>query len=130
MTIERAACHITCHMCIMQVLYSEHVHTYFMLGVIHVSTVANVKLINQEFGDYTLHMFTCITACLHQHHAHRGFTDSPAGIVKRSPSIIVLDIGITVSFIHQISDYIETSIPGVKQYTLSLWQPYCLVHHK
>ena len=39
---------------------------------------------------------------------------SLAGIVKRSPSIIVLDIGITVSFSHQISDYIEMPIPGVK----------------
>ena len=61
MTIEHAACHITCNMCIMQVLYSEHVHTYFLLGVIHVSTVANVKLISRtnttkEFGDYTLHV--------------------------------------------------------------------------
>ena len=52
------------------------------------------------------------------------FTDSPAAIVKRSLSIIALDIGITVSFIHQISDYIKMSIPGVKQYTLSLWQLY------
>ena len=43
MTIERAACHVTCNMCIMQVLYSEHVHTYFLLGVIHVSTVATVE---------------------------------------------------------------------------------------
>ena len=39
---------------------------------------------------------------------------SLAGIVKRSLSIIVLDIRITVSFSHQISDYIEMSIPGVK----------------
>ena len=113
----------------MQVLYSEHVHTYFLLGVIHVSTVANVKLISRtnttkEFGDYTLHMFTCITVCLHQHHAHRGFTDSPAGTEKRSPSIIVLHIEITVSLIHQISDYIKMYTPGVKQYTLSLWQLY------
>ena len=45
---------------------------------------------------------------------HRGFTDSLAGIVKRSLSSIVLDIGITVSFIHQTSDYIEMSFPGVK----------------
>ena len=58
--------------------------------------------------------FTCITACLHQHHAHRGFTDSRAGIVKRSLSIIVLDIWVTVSFIHQTSDYIEMTLPGVK----------------
>ena len=129
MTIECAACHVTCNMCIMQALYSEHVHIYILLGVIHVSTVAIVKLISRtnttkEFGDYTLDMITCITVCLHQHHAHRGFTDSPAGIVKRSPSSIVLEIGITVSFIHQISDYIEISLPGVKQYTLSLWQLY------
>ena len=39
---------------------------------------------------------------------------SPAGIVKRSLSITVYDIGITVSFIHQISDYIEMSTPGVQ----------------
>ena len=41
---------------------------------------------------------------------------SLAGIVERTPSIIVLDIGITVSFSHQISDYIEMSIPGVKKW--------------
>ena len=75
------------------------------------------------FGTYC--MCTCITGCPHQHHAHRGFTDSPAGIVKRSPSSIVLDTGITVSFIHQTSDYIKMSFPGVKnihihyQFTLS-----------
>ena len=42
-----------------------------------------------------------------------GFTDSPAGIVQKSLSIIVLDIGITVSFIHQTYDYIKISPPGV-----------------
>ena len=39
---------------------------------------------------------------------------SQAGIVKRSQSIIGLDIGITLSFSHQISDYIMMSLPGVK----------------
>ena len=39
---------------------------------------------------------------------------SLASIVKRSPSFIVLDIGITVSFSHQISDDITMSIPVVK----------------
>ena len=38
---------------------------------------------------------------------------SRAGIVKRSPSNIVLDIGITVTN-HQTSDYIKISIPVVK----------------
>ena len=45
---------------------------------------------------------------------------SLAGIVKRSPSIIVRNIGITVSFNHQTSDYtiidcIMMSIPAVKK---------------
>ena len=37
-----------------------------------------------------------------------------AGIVKRSPSTTVLDIGITMSFSHQISDYIIMPFSGVK----------------
>ena len=58
----------------------------------------------------------------------REFTDSPAGRVKRSPSSIVPDIGITVSFIHQTSDYIEISIPGVKQY-IHYHHGSCLIDH-
>ena len=38
---------------------------------------------------------------------------SLAGIVKRSLSSFVLDMWITVSFIHQISDYIKMPYPGV-----------------
>ena len=54
-------------------------------------------------------------ACIHHEYIpphHEVY--SLAGIVKRSPSITDLDIGITVSFSHQISDYIVMSIPGVK----------------
>ena len=40
---------------------------------------------------------------------------SPAGIVKRTPPIIGFDIGITVSIIHQISDCIKMSLPGVQK---------------
>ena len=40
---------------------------------------------------------------------------SLAGIMKGSPGFLVLDIGITVSFSHQISDYIEMPIPLVKK---------------
>ena len=39
---------------------------------------------------------------------------SPAGIVKRSRSIIFSDVGITVSLSHKVSYYIEVSIPEIK----------------
>ena len=45
---------------------------------------------------------------------HEIHVYSLAGIEKRSQSIIVLDIRITVSFGHQISDDIVMSITGVK----------------
>ena len=41
---------------------------------------------------------------------------SLAGIVKRSPAFLALDIRITVSFSHQISAYIEMPSPLVKEY--------------
>ena len=40
----------------------------------------------------------------------------PACFVKRSVFNIVLDIWITVSFLHQILDYTEMSIPNSKIY--------------
>ena len=55
----------------------------------------------------------------HEIHVH-----SLAGIVKRSRSIIVLDIKITVSFSRQISDYIENSTPGVKSSNYRVKQTY------
>ena len=128
MTIERAACHVTCNMYIMQVLYSEHVYT--CTHVIHVSTVVNVKLISQTIKNLVTTNYTCLHVlqhvCINTMHTE-GFTDLLAGIVKRSHSSSALDIGITVSFIHQISDYIEMSLPGVKQYTISYIL--CLVDH-
>ena len=36
---------------------------------------------------------------------------SPTCCVKRSLSVIVLDIWITISFLHQILDYTEMSMP-------------------
>ena len=45
---------------------------------------------------------------------------SPACFVKRSLSIIVLDILITVSFLlHLILDYTEKSIPVVQKYNIT-----------
>ena len=49
---------------------------------------------------------------------------SLAGKVKRSQSSIFLDIRITVSFGHQISDYIEKSIPRVKSTSYRVKQTY------
>ena len=49
---------------------------------------------------------------------------SPAGIVNRSPSIIVCNIGITVSFSHQAADYIEKSKAGVKNSGYQVGQTY------
>ena len=46
---------------------------------------------------------------------HHIIMYSLAGVVKRSRSIIVPDIGITVSVSHQISDYIEMSVPKRKR---------------
>ena len=39
---------------------------------------------------------------------------SPAGREERSPSIIVPDISITVSLSHQISHYIQMTIPAAR----------------
>ena len=55
---------------------------------------------------------------------HEIHVYSLAGIVKRSQSIIVLDIRITVSFSHHISDYIEKSTPGVKSSSYRVKQTY------
>ena len=55
------------------------------------------------------HMHVYITSIPPHHEVY-----SLAGIVKRGQSITDLDIGITVSFSHQISDYIVMFIPGVK----------------
>ena len=55
-----------------------------------------------------MHVHVYITS-IPPHHVY-----SLAGIVKRGRSITDRNIGITVSFSHQISDYIVMSIPGVK----------------
>ena len=55
---------------------------------------------------------------------HEIHVYSLAGIVKRSQSIVALDIRITVSFGHQISDYIEKSTPGVKSSSYRVKQTY------
>ena len=55
---------------------------------------------------------------------HEIHVYSLAGIVKRSQSIIGLDIRIAVSFSHQISDYIENSTPGVKSSSYQVKQTY------
>ena len=39
---------------------------------------------------------------------------SPAGPVERSPPILVPDIWITLSLSHQISHYIQTTIPAAR----------------
>ena len=46
---------------------------------------------------------------------------SPAGFVERSPSILAPDIWITVSLSHQISHYIQTTIPAASD------TPICIV---
>ena len=55
---------------------------------------------------------------------------SHGSLVKRSLSITVLDGWITVSFLHQILDYTEMSIP-VMQNSMSLLHVYaqCIIHH-
>ena len=52
-----------------------------------------------------------------------------ASSVKRSPSIAILDIWITVSFLHQILDYTEMSIPIVHNSTSLLMYVQCIIHH-
>ena len=53
-----------------------------------------------------------VNICIIHNKYHHIMTYSLAGIVKRSPSDIVIDIGITVSISHQISHYIEVPITG------------------
>ena len=51
---------------------------------------------------------------------------SPAGFVERSPSILVTDIWITVSLSHQISHYIQTTIPAARDTPLCMYIcPHC-----
>ena len=51
---------------------------------------------------------------------------SPAGFVERSPSILVTDIKITVSLSHQISHYIQMTIPADRDTPLCMYVcPHC-----
>ena len=58
--------------------------------------------------DITMHLTNIHVFDLIKYHMRYSL----AGIVKRSPSSIVLDVGITVSFSYQISDYIQMPITG------------------
>ena len=72
------------------------------------STVTNTK--------FTHALHTCsfiLRLSLLCPHNISCFMCSPAGAVERSLSIIVPDIRITVSFSHQISHHIQTTIPAV-----------------
>ena len=60
-----------------------------------------------------LHIIHHITSHMNKHNCMR-YIYSLARRVKRTPSILVLDIRITMSFMHQTSDYIEMSTAGVK----------------
>ena len=85
-------------------MYGVKYHYYVASRSLHMCVISQITYVS----PFT-HMHVYITSTKPHHEVY-----SLAGIVKKSPSITDLDIGITVSSSHQISDYIVMSIPGVK----------------